>query len=44
MSVYKNLISINTEHIAFVKGDVDQKKITPVRVHSLNVFQDFTIK
>ena len=38
-SVYKNNID-KSEHIAFVKGDIDQSKITPVRVHVVNVFQD----
>ena len=38
-SVYKNNID-KSEHIAFVKGDIAQSKITPVRVHVVNVFQD----
>ena len=38
-TVYKNNID-NSEHIAFVKGDISQNEITPVRVHVVNVFQD----
>ncbi len=39
MYVYKNLID-KTEHIAFVKGEVDSKKNILVRMHSLNIFSD----
>ena len=38
-SVYKNNID-NSEHLSFVKGDITKSKITPVRVHVVNVFQD----
>ena len=38
-TVYKNNID-KSEHLAFVKGDIAQSKITPVRVHVVNVFQD----
>ena len=39
MYVYKNLID-NTEHLAFTKGIVDNKKNILVRMHSLNIFSD----
>ena len=38
-SVYKNNID-KSEHIAFVKGDIAQSELTPVRIHVVNVFQD----
>ncbi|MEE2667467.1 MAG: 3,4-dihydroxy-2-butanone-4-phosphate synthase [Pseudomonadota bacterium] len=38
-TVYNNNLD-GSEHLAFVKGNIQKNKITPVRVHVINIFED----